>query len=229
MRTLTERLDPFLLCWGVSFCAVAIPHLILDWLTPAMPMGALSLAGACFAALVVGSVAALFLEDLLEPADLAGGGRVLVVLAVVSAVAALLEQATWPPRPYWDALGDALLHRLVWSPLLLAAVLPAVLFNLDLGEDEPFFDGRFRRAVGYWLAAWSPPGLAFVLLHPRGTDAIVWVVALLIPSSVLLGTLGVRLREAAFHDRLARGRLGLVSALGTAVFVALGTARELAS
>ena len=229
MQTLNDRLDPFLLCWGVSFCGVAIPHLLLDWLTPAMPMGVLTLAGACLAALIVGTAAACLVGDLLEPPDFTGGGRVLAVLAVSSTVAALLEQTTGPPLPYWVALGDVLVQRLPWSPLLLAVLLPAVLFHLDLGEDEPFFDGRFRRACGYWLAAWSPPGLAFVLLHPTGTDAIVWIVALLVPSSILLGTLGVRLQEAAFHDRRARGRLGLVSALGTAVFVALGTARELAS
>jgi len=229
MRTLPDRLEPLLACWGVSFCGVTLGHLCLDWLTPATPMGLLTIAGGVFAALTAGSIAAFALGGSMEPPDLAGGGRVLLVAVVASVIAALCEGATWPPWPFWQAFGDALLQRLPWSPLLLAAVLPAAAFRLSLGEDEPFFDGRFRRACGYWLAAWFPPIVAFVLLHPTGTDTIVWAVTLLVPCGLLLGWLGVRLREATFHERGARARLGLVSAAASAVFVALGTARELAS
>jgi len=224
-RLLPRSLEPYVLCWGVCFSGVAVAHLALDGLTPMTRMGSFSLVAALVAALTVGTAAALLLGDQLEPPDLAGGGLVLAAAVSAALAAGFLLRAAWPPWPFWQVYGHVLLQRLPWAPLLLAAILPAVLLRLDLGEDEPFFDGRLRRACGYWLAAWAPPIVPLVLLRSNGT--IVWLVT--VPCALLLGVLGVRMREGAFHDRRARGRLGLVSAIGTAVFVALGTVRELAS
>ena len=224
-----ERAEPYLLGWGLAFCGAAGVHAALDWLTPATPFGPLALAGAVITAAVVGSVSAAGLGRHFEAADLPNGGRVLAVCCVMLATALLLAHPTPLPGPYLEALAGALRDRLIFAPVVLAATLPTILPRLALGENEALTDGRFRRALGYWLAVATPPAAALVLLRPTGASIVYWPLLLIVPLAPLLGGLGVRIAEERLHHRQTRWTLALVSALATLFALALGTARELAA
>jgi hypothetical protein len=177
----------------------------------------------------VGLPAAGLLRRWIDPPDMAGGGVALALLAGAGAALALSVRAAPLPAPYWSTVWDVLQYRASFAPALVAAALPGMLLPLRLGPDEVFEDGRFRRAAGYWLSAWGPPAIAWLLLMPRGVGMVYWFVVLVMPLLLFLGTLGVRLREEAFHDRGARVRLATVSVLATAALVVLGTVRQVAS
>lgn len=223
----TDRLEPLTLCIGLAFASTLAGHVILDRL--ATPFGPLSIAGALVAAAVAGLPAAGLLRRWIDPPDMGGGGLMLVLAAAGGVVAALtLSTATLPP-PYWSTVWEVVQYRAMFAPALVVAALPGVLLPLRLVPGEVFEDGRFRRAAGYWLSAWAPPAIAWLLLMPRGVGMVYWFVVLLMPLLLFLGALGVRVREEAFHDRGARASLAAVSILATAVLVVLGTARQVAS
>ncbi len=219
--------EPLLLCVGLSFAATLAGHALLDRLVTTF--GPLALAGAVAAALVVGLPAAVLLRDHLEPPDIGGGGLMLALFAAAAVVAAAVVRPDPLPERFWGAVGAVITYRAKFAPLVVAAALPGVLLPLRLRPDEEFHDGRFRRASGYWLSAWAPPAIAWLLLMPRGEGMVYWFVVLIAPLLLFLGALGVRLREASLHQRAARARLATVSVLATVTLVALGTVRQVAA
>ncbi len=220
-------LEPIVLCTGLAFAATLAGHVILDRMIT--PFGPLSLAGALAAAVCAGLPAAGLLRRWIDPPDMGGGGVALALVAVAGIVAALTVRVAPMPEPYWSTVWDVVRYRAAFAPALVVAALPGVLLPMHLGPDEVFEDGRFRRAAGYWLSAWAPPAIAWLLLMPRGVGMVYWFVVLVMPLLLFLGALGVRLREEAFHHRGARARLAAVSVLATALLVALGTVRQVAA
>ena len=230
MRPLEDTspgVEPLVMCVGLAFSVTLAGHAILDRMVTSF--GPLNLAGATAAALVVGLPAALLLRGHMEPPDIGGGGLMLGIVAAGGVVAAVIVRPEPLTEPFWSAAGTVIAYRARFAPLVAAAALPGVLLPLRLGADEVFEDGRFRRASGYWLSAWAPPAIAWLLLMPRGPGMVYWFIVLVVPLLLFLGALGVRMREESFHQREARARLATVSVLATLLLVALGTVRQVAA
>ncbi len=219
-----NKLEPFLLGWGVSFVGMAAVLCLQDWLT-AGEMGLAALAAAALFALLVGSAAGLLLGRLLDPPDFGGGGRAILVASAAVVLAVALRPSI-PADVPWDAWAGVQLERLWWIPVLAVASAPTALLGLRLGPDEPFADGRFRRAAGFWLAAGGAPLMGTLLW--AGSDGIgPVVVTLLVPLTLLLGAFGVRIHETELHRRTSRLRLAAVSGLATVAVLAVESMREL--
>jgi len=227
LPTQDQTREPIVLCVGLAFASTLAAHGVLDRLIT--PFGPLLMVLAVAAAALVGLPAALLLRRWMDPPDMAGGGTILALVAVVATVGALVMRTAPLPPQYWNVVGEVLRYRVVFAPLLAVAAIPGVLLPLQLARDEPFEDGRFRRAAGYWLSAWGPPAVAWLLLMPRGVGMVYWFIVLVLPLLLFLGALGVRLREEAFHDRSARASLAAASILATVVLVGLGTIRQVAA
>ena len=221
-----RRYEPWVLWSGLSFGTTLAGHAVLDRLIT--PFGPYLIVGAALCAILVGGSSALLLGRLTDPPDMAGGGLMLGLLVVGSTVTSLIQGVVLPPTPFWSAVWDVLHYRAMFAPLVAAAAIPGVLLPLALKPDEVFEDGRFRRASGYWLSAWAPPAMAWLLLMPRGAGMVYWFILLVSPLLLFLGAVGVRVREEVFHQRRARARLALVSTIATLVLVALGTVRQVA-
>jgi hypothetical protein len=222
-----ETLEPFALCWGLAFAATTGAHVVLDHLGARPPAGGWALVAAALAAATAGSAAGALLGARLEPPDLPGGGRLLLLSCLAVAVVASLDWPAIPLAPWFDAVSEPLIARARWLPLLALVALPGVAPALTLQPDETLHDARFRRACGYWLSACTPPAAAIVMLVGRGSHPLAWLVALGLPAALLLGALGVRMRLEAFHERGPRLRLALVSITATTVWVTIGTMRGL--
>ena len=208
----------------MSFVGMAAVLRMLDWLT-ATELGFLGLAAAAAFALLVGSTAGLLLGRFLDPPDFPGGGRATLV-AIAAVVLAVVIRPSSPAEVPWTAWANGLLGRLWWAPVLAVASLPTALLGLRLGPDEPFADGRFRRAAGFWLAAGGAPLVAALLVtHDNGPGPE--LLTLLLPLTLLLGAFGVRIRETELHRRVSRLRLAAVSWLATLAILAVETLREL--
>jgi len=200
--------------------------LLLDQLGARPTAGGWALVLATTVAVLVGTPAAALLGRHLEAPDLPGGGRLLLLACAAVAVLAALDWPRLPPAAWWSTVADVAAARARWLPLLLVVAVPGVAPTLALGPDETLHDARFRRACGYWLAAWAAPVTATVALVTAGSHPMAWLVGLG-PMVLLLGALGVRMRLEAFHARGPRLRLALVAITGTALLVAVGTARGL--
>ncbi len=223
-----SRLEPFLLCWGITYLGVQAGQLALEWRDGPL-LGPWSAALALGAAATVGSLAAALLGSRLEPPDRRGGAWVLGLAAVVATGAGWAFRPAPPPAEFWSAMPGVVVHRAWWIAALGGVAALSLLPRLAYPAGAPFEHGRLHRALGFWLAAAGPPVAALVLLRAFPLGLANWFWALLLPHGLLLATLGVRVEERRLNRRGTRARLAGVSWATTVLLLCGGFLRELAS